>query len=77
MSVRCHGINKENIEGIIAEGEDVINEAKSEVVCNAGKVGAAQAVEQYQIARYGTLFMLVPQLGLKDAVKLLHSTLAE
>lgn len=65
------------IEGIIAEGDDVMKEAKSEAVCDAGMVGAAQAVEHYEIARYGTLIKLASQLGLKDAVKLLEATLAE
>lgn len=44
---------------------------------DAGLVAAAQAVEHYEMARYGTLIAWAEQLGMKDAVKLLQQTLKE
>ncbi len=65
------------IEGIIEEGEEIMDEFKGMPALDAGLVSAAQAVEQYEIARYGTLKRWAEELGMKDAAKLLGETLAE
>ena len=65
------------ILGIIDEGKSIMDEFKDTVALDAGLVAAAQAVEHYEIARYGTLRTWAQQLGLKDAVTLLDATLQE
>ena len=65
------------IMGIIEEGQEVMKEFKGEPALDAGLLAAAQAVEHYEIARYGTLKTWAAELGLKEAVKLLDATLAE
>jgi ferritin-like metal-binding protein YciE len=65
------------ILGIIEEGQEVMKEFKGEPALDAGLLAAAQAVEHYEIARYGTLKTWAEELGLKQAVKLLNETLAE
>ena len=65
------------IVGIIAEGQEVMKEFKGMPALDAGLLAAAQAVEHYEIARYGTLKTWAAKLGHKDAVKLLDATLAE
>lgn len=67
----------EAIQGILAEGEEILVEFKGTSALDAGLVSAAQAVEHYEIARYGTLKQWAKELGLKDAVKLLDQTLSE
>ncbi|MBZ9765430.1 ferritin-like domain-containing protein [Mesorhizobium sp. CA6] len=65
------------IDGMIEEGSEILEEYKDEPALDAGLVGAAQAVEHYEIARYGTLIAWAEQLGLKDALPLLRQTLKE
>lgn len=65
------------IDGIIEEGSEILEEYKDEPALDAGLVAAAQAVEHYEIARYGTLIAWAEQLGLKDALPLLRDTLKE
>jgi ferritin-like metal-binding protein YciE len=65
------------ILGIVEEGKEIMEEFGNSPALDAGLVGAAQAVEHYEIARYGTLKAWAGQLGLKDAVKLLDQTLQE
>ena len=65
------------ILGIIEEGKTIMDEFKGTTALDAGLVSAAQAVEHYEIARYGTLKTWAQQLGLKDAVTLLDATLQE
>ena len=65
------------ILGIIDEGKEIMEEYKGTVALDAGLVSAAQAVEHYEIARYGTLKTWAGQLGMADAVKLLDATLQE
>ncbi|WP_067336108.1 ferritin-like domain-containing protein [Stappia indica] len=65
------------IEGIIAEGEEIIDEFKGTSALDAGLISSAQAVEHYEITRYGTLHRWANELGLKDAAKLLQDTLKE
>lgn len=65
------------IDGILEEGSEILEEYKGTPAIDAGLVAAAQAVEHYEIARYGTLIAWAEQLGMKDAVKLLGATLEE
>jgi len=65
------------ILGIIEEGKEVIEDFGESPALDAGLVAAAQAIEHYEIARYGTLKTWADQLGLKDAVNLLDQTLRE
>ena len=60
------------IEGILDEGTEIMDEYKGEPALDAGLLAAAQAVEHYEISRYGA-----SKLGMKDAVTLLDQTLAE
>jgi ferritin-like metal-binding protein YciE len=65
------------IIGIIEEGQEVMKEFKGAAALDAGLLAAAQAVEHYEIARYGTLKTWAAELGLNQAVKVLERTLAE
>lgn len=65
------------IDGIIEEGQEILEEFKDSDALDAGLVAAAQAVEHYEIARYRTLATLAIQLGNPDAAELLQQTLAE
>jgi ferritin-like metal-binding protein YciE len=65
------------IEGILDEGTEIMEEYKGEPALDAGLLAAAQAVEHYEISRYGTLKNWAVKLDMKDAVKLLDQTLAE
>jgi len=65
------------IEGILAEGDEIAEEYKDTTALDAGLLAAAQAVEHYEITRYGTLKRWAEVMGLKDAVKLLDETLQE
>jgi len=73
----ARGKTCEAIQGILAEGEEIIDEFKGSPALDAGLISSAQAVEHYEIARYGTLIAWAKQLGLKEAVPLLEATLAE
>lgn len=63
--------------GLVEEAEEVMTEAKDPDVLNAGLIACAQAVEHYEMARYGTLRAWAGQLGMPEAVKLLETTLEE
>lgn len=65
------------IVGIIEEAKEVMEEFRGAEALDAGLAASAQAVEHYEIARYGTLKTWADQLGMKDAVKLLDQTLQE
>jgi ferritin-like metal-binding protein YciE len=65
------------IEGILAEAEELMKEAKTDTVRDAAMVGAAQAVEHYEISRYGTLIAWATKLGMDDATRILAETLEE
>lgn len=65
------------IEGILAEGEEIMEEYKDTPALDAGLLAAAQAVEHYEITRYGTLKRWATVLGLDEAAELLDETLQE
>lgn len=63
------------IKGIIEEGEEDMKEAKDPDVLDAGMIADAQAVEHYEIARYGTMIAWAKQLGMNEAADILQETL--
>jgi ferritin-like metal-binding protein YciE len=65
------------IEGILAEAKEHMGEIKNETVLDAGIIASAQAVEHYEITRYGTLIAWAKQLGMDQAAELLEQTLEE
>ena len=65
------------IEGIITEGEEIIKEFAGGDALDAGLISAAQAVEHYEITRYGTMLAWARQLGLSEIEDLLKETLIE
>ena len=72
-----HGKQCPAIIGIVEEGQEIMEDYEGSPALDAGLIGAAQAVEHYEMARYGTLKAWATELGLQDAVKLLDATLAE
>jgi ferritin-like metal-binding protein YciE len=77
IEVAPRGKKCEAIEGMIEEGAEIMKEFKGAPALDAGLVSAAQAVEHYEIARYGTLIAWAGQLGMEDAVRLLEQTLEQ
>lgn len=67
----------EAIQGIIAEGEEIIEAFQGSPALDAGLISAAQAVEHYEIARYGTLKRWAEELGNDDIAALFDETLNE
>jgi len=65
------------IVGITDEGAEIMTEYKGSPALDAGLLAAAQAVEHYEISRYGTLKTWAQELGLSNAVRLLDQTLQE
>lgn len=77
LGKRAQGKTCEAIEGILEEGEEILDEYKDSQALDAGLIASAQAVEHYEITRYGTLKRWANVLGMKDAAKLLDETLKE
>jgi len=75
--VEAKGIDCPAIDGLIEETEDVAGEIADKPVLNAALAAAAQAVEHYEIARYGTLVAWAKLLGRNDCATLLHKNLDE
>jgi len=69
---KCKGI-----EGIIEEGKDVMEDAENEEVLDAALIAAAQRVEHYEMAAYGTVRTYARLLGDEQAARLLQQTLDE
>jgi ferritin-like metal-binding protein YciE len=65
------------INGITEEGSEIMKDFKGMPALDAGLLAAAQAVEHYEISRYGTLSTWAEELGYDEAVTLLEATLAE
>jgi ferritin-like metal-binding protein YciE len=65
------------IEGIIDEGKEIMGEYAGTPALDAGLLAAAQAVEHYEISRYGTLKAWARKLNMPEAIKLLDQTLTE
>mgnify|MGYP001774014755 CR=1 FL=1 len=69
---KCKGM-----EGLIKEGQKIIKEGGEPAVLDAAIIGAAQAVEHYEIAGYGTARTIAQSLGMNEAAQLLEQTLNE
>ncbi|MBY0227458.1 MAG: ferritin-like domain-containing protein [Hyphomicrobium sp.] len=67
----------EAVDGLLEEAEEVMSEIDDKSVLDAGIIAAGQAVEHYEIARYGTLIAWADQIGLSQAKGLLEQTLEE
>ena len=74
---RASGKTCEAIQGIIAEGQEIMEDYAESDARDAGILASAQAIEHYEISRYGTLKSWAQQLGMTDAVTLIEETLAE
>jgi ferritin-like metal-binding protein YciE len=74
---KAQGKTCEAIQGIIDEGKEIMEDFADSEALDAGLIAAAQAVEHYEISRYGTLRTWAQELGLRDAVRLLDETLTE
>ena len=65
------------LDGILAEAKEIMSDCADPDVCDAAMLSAAQAVEHYEITRYGTLIAFAKQLGRNDCAQVLEQTLAE
>ena len=77
IDAKPQGKTCDAIMGIVEEGQEIMKEYKGSPALDAGLLAAAQAVEHYEISRYGTLRTWADELGLPDAAKLLQATLSE
>lgn len=75
--VEAKSVNCPAIDGIIKEAEEIGGEVADDDVLDAAIIGSAQAVEHYEISRYGTLAAWARQLGRPDCASVLEETLAE
>jgi ferritin-like metal-binding protein YciE len=73
----ARGKTCEAVNGIAEEAKDIMKEFKDSPALDAGLIASAQAVEHYEISRYGTLKAWAEELGLEEAVGLLEQTLQE
>src|ERR671921_1646826 len=73
----ARGVTCEAINGILQEGESILEDFRESEAADASLVAAAQAVEHYEIVRYGTLKTWAQELGLMEAEQLLDQTLQE
>jgi ferritin-like metal-binding protein YciE len=73
----ARGVQCEAIMGIIEEGKEVMEDFAESEALDAGILAAAQAVEHYEITRYGSLKTWAQELGMADAAKLLDQNLQE
>lgn len=71
------GHHCEAMEGLLAEGSDMISDVKDPAVLDAGLIGAAQKVEHYEISGYGTARTFARLLGFGDHADLLQASLDE
>jgi len=77
IGVPAKGKTCQAMKGLIEEGKELLDEGMENEVLDAGLIGAAQRVEHYEIAAYGTARTMAETLGHKKAVKLLDQTLRE
>jgi ferritin-like metal-binding protein YciE len=75
--VEIMGVDCPAIDGIIEEADEVVGEVDDKNVLDAALIAAAQAVEHYEMTRYGTLIAWAKQLGRADCAKLLEQNLQE
>jgi ferritin-like metal-binding protein YciE len=77
LGERPSGVKCKAMEGLIAEADEILDEAGNEAVIDAGIIAAAQRVEHYEISAYGSAKAFATLLGLSDVVKLLNETQLE
>lgn len=77
LELSPRGKKCEAIEGIIAEAKEHMEDIEDPKVLDAGMIGSAQAVEHYEITRYGTLIAWAKLLGRDEAIKLLEQNLEQ
>jgi ferritin-like metal-binding protein YciE len=77
LDITLTGKKCKAMEGLVEEGKEVIEEDGDESVIDAALIGAAQRVEHYEIAAYGTVRAMAETLGHDDVVDLLTETLEE
>jgi len=75
--VEAKGVNCPAIDGIIDEAEEIAGEVEDKQVLDSALIAAAQAVEHYEITRYGTLIAFAKRLGRPDCASVLAKNLAE
>ena len=77
LGKKASGKTCEAIQGIIEEGKEIMEEFGDSEALDAGLIAAGQAVEHYEMSRYGTLRTWAQELGMDEAVSLLEETLEE
>jgi ferritin-like metal-binding protein YciE len=77
LGKRAQGKTCPAIEGIMDEGEEILDSYKDTPLLDTGLIAAAQSVEHYEIARYGTLRTWAKHLGMPEAAKLMQESLDE
>ena len=77
LGEKPQGVKCPAIDGLIKEADEIAGEIADKEVLDAAIVGSAQAVEHYEIARYGTLIAWANQLGRSDCAALLKQNLEE
>ena len=77
LGKKATGVPCEAIQGIIEEGKEIMEDFADSEALDAGIIAAGQAVEHYEITRYGSLKAWAQELGMNDAVRLLDQNLAE
>ncbi|MCC6737089.1 MAG: ferritin-like domain-containing protein [Bauldia sp.] len=77
LGLAARGVTCEAILGILDEGKEIMEEAEDPDALDAGMIASAQAVEHYEITRYGTLASWAETLGHTDAIPLLRANLEQ
>jgi ferritin-like metal-binding protein YciE len=77
LGLNAKGVTCQAMDGILAEAKEIISDSEDTEVCDAAMLSAAQAVEHYEITRYGSLIAYAKQLGRDDCAALLRQTLEE
>jgi len=77
LGKRARGRTCEAINGLIEEGDEIVEEFEQGPVRDAGILACAQAVEHYEMARYGTIVAWAKAVGADDVAKLMYETLGE
>ncbi|RTL62358.1 MAG: ferritin-like domain-containing protein [Hyphomicrobiales bacterium] len=77
LNMQASAVDCPAIDGILEEADDVSSEVEDKAVLDAAIVASGQAVEHYEITRYGSLIAWANEMGRKDVADLLSTTLAE
>lgn len=75
LGLKARGVTCEAIQGILDEGKEIMGEAGDNDTRDAGMIAAAQAVEHYEMTRYGTMVAWAKRLGMNEAAALLQKNL--